>query len=138
MNLNEIGRCSVSLNEPICYDEYRRNVDLTEAGMRRAEELLGCGDLIAAENIATFTEWVRAEFPDVLVLTCLSISQLAVGITEYDEDRYVEKTKKYLERYEQAMRGNSAAFASRLDRGWVPPTLEDLETEEEAGKREGS
>jgi hypothetical protein len=27
------------------------------------------------------------------------------------------------------MRGNSAAFGSRLDRGWVPPTLEDLEAE---------
>jgi preprotein translocase subunit SecA len=37
-------------------DENRRNVDLTEAGMTRAEELLGCGDLIAAENIGTFTE----------------------------------------------------------------------------------
>ena len=25
LSLNEIGRCSVSLNEPICYDGYRRN-----------------------------------------------------------------------------------------------------------------
>ena len=33
------------------------------------------------------------------------------------------------DRYEQAMRGNSAAFGSRLDRGWVPPTLDDLEAE---------
>jgi len=37
-------------------DEYGRNVDLTEAGMTRAEELLGCDDLIAAENIPSFTE----------------------------------------------------------------------------------
>jgi len=37
-------------------DEYGRNVDLTEAGMTRAEELLGCDDLIAAENIVSFTE----------------------------------------------------------------------------------
>jgi preprotein translocase subunit SecA len=36
-------------------DEYGRNVDLTEAGMTRAEELLGCDDLIAAENITSFT-----------------------------------------------------------------------------------
>ena len=37
-------------------DEYVRNVDLTEAGLTRAEELLGCDDLIAAENIPSFTE----------------------------------------------------------------------------------
>ncbi len=42
---------------------------------------------------------------------------------------YVEKTKKYLRRYEEVMRGNSAAFGSRLDRGWVPPSLDDLEAE---------
>jgi hypothetical protein len=33
---------------------------------------------------------------------------------------------------EQAMQGNSAAFGSRLDRGWVPPTLEDVEAEQQA------
>ena len=43
---------------------------------------------------------------------------------------YVEKTKEYLDRYEQVMRGNSAAFGSRLDRGWVPPTLDDVSAEE--------
>ena len=30
------------------------------------------------------------------------------------------------------MNGNAAAFSTRLDRGWVPPTLEDVEAE--AGK----
>ena len=50
-------------------------------------------------------------------------------IPAHENVEYVEKTKKYLERYEQAMRGSSAAFGSRLDRGWVPPTLEDLEAE---------
>jgi preprotein translocase subunit SecA len=37
-------------------DEYGRNVDLTDAGMTRAEELLGCDNLIAAENVAAFSE----------------------------------------------------------------------------------
>jgi len=50
-------------------------------------------------------------------------------IPSHENSKYVEKTKEYLDRYEQAMRGNSAAFGSRLDRGWVPPTLEDLEAE---------
>ena len=30
------------------------------------------------------------------------------------------------------IKGNSAAFGSRLDRGWVPPTVDDLEAEEAA------
>lgn len=48
---------------------------------------------------------------------------------------YVERTKFYIDRYREAMHGSSAAFGSRLDRGWVPPTLEDVEAEEEEGTR---
>ena len=33
-------------------------------------------------------------------------------IPAHENDEYVEKTKNYLKRYEEAMRGNSAAFAS--------------------------
>ncbi|MDH3587813.1 MAG: cation:proton antiporter [Gammaproteobacteria bacterium] len=50
-------------------------------------------------------------------------------IPAHENVEYVEKTKKFLERYEQTMQGNSAAFGSRLDRGWVPPSLDDPETE---------
>ena len=49
-------------------------------------------------------------------------------IPAHENDEYVERTKEFLKRYEQAMQGNSAAFASRLDRGWVPPTLDDVES----------
>ncbi|NIW24185.1 MAG: potassium transporter [Gammaproteobacteria bacterium] len=51
------------------------------------------------------------------------------NVPAHENVAYVETTKKYLRRYEEAMRGNSAAFGSRLDRGWVPPSLEDLEAE---------
>ncbi len=51
------------------------------------------------------------------------------SIPAHENTEYVEKTKRFLERYQEAMRGNSAAFSSRLDRGWVPPTLEDVEAE---------
>jgi CPA2 family monovalent cation:H+ antiporter-2 len=53
-------------------------------------------------------------------------------IPAHENPEYVEKTRMYLDRYEQAMRGNSAAFGSRLDRGWVPPSLEDVEAEQAA------
>ena len=54
-------------------------------------------------------------------------------IPPHENPDYVSKSKEYLDRTEQMMRGNSAAFGSRIDRGWVPPTLEDLEVEEESG-----
>jgi preprotein translocase subunit SecA len=37
-------------------DEYGRAVDLTEAGLARASQLLGCGDLHAAGNLVHLTE----------------------------------------------------------------------------------
>jgi CPA2 family monovalent cation:H+ antiporter-2 len=52
-------------------------------------------------------------------------------IPAHENVEYVEKTKDFMDRYEQVMQGNSAAFGSRLDRGWVPPSLEDVEAEEE-------
>ena len=54
-----------------------------------------------------------------------------LDIPAHENAEYVEKAKTFLKRDEQAMRGSSAAFGSRLDRGWVPPTLDDLEAEAE-------
>jgi CPA2 family monovalent cation:H+ antiporter-2 len=51
------------------------------------------------------------------------------NIPAHENADYVSKSKEYIERFEQAMHGNSAAFGSRIDRGWVPPTLDDLEAE---------
>ncbi len=52
-------------------------------------------------------------------------------IPAHENPEYVKATRKYIARVEQAMRGNSEAFGSRLDRGWVPPSLGDVEAEEE-------
>jgi CPA2 family monovalent cation:H+ antiporter-2 len=59
-------------------------------------------------------------------------------VPPHENPVYVEKTRQFLARYEQAMKGNSAAFGSRLDRGWVPPTLEDVEAETAASESEAS
>jgi CPA2 family monovalent cation:H+ antiporter-2 len=48
---------------------------------------------------------------------------------------YVERSKAYIDRYRDAMLGSSGAFGSRLDRGWVPPTIADVEAEEEEAAR---
>ncbi|MCB1742534.1 MAG: hypothetical protein KDK91_19320, partial [Gammaproteobacteria bacterium] len=57
-------------------------------------------------------------------------------VPAHENTAYVERTKFYLARYEQLMRGNSAAFGSRLDRGWVPPTLHDVAKEQKTVERD--
>jgi CPA2 family monovalent cation:H+ antiporter-2 len=51
------------------------------------------------------------------------------NIPAHENAEYISKSKEYIDRVEQAMSGSSAAFGSRIDRGWVPPTLDDLEAE---------
>jgi CPA2 family monovalent cation:H+ antiporter-2 len=53
-------------------------------------------------------------------------------IPAHENEEYVRLTREFLDRYGEVMKGNAAAFGTRLDRGWVPPTLEDVEAE--AGK----
>ncbi len=53
-------------------------------------------------------------------------------IPAHENAEYVKRTKVYLDRYRDAMHGSAAAFGSRLDRGWVPPTLEDVQAETDA------
>lgn len=48
-------------------------------------------------------------------------------VPAHENEEYVRRTKEYLDRYTEAMKGNAAAFGSRLDRGWVPPTLDDVD-----------
>nr|HMB73812.1 cation:proton antiporter [Gammaproteobacteria bacterium] len=62
--------------------------------------------------------------------------QMLALASSYDPDvpvhlnkEYVRRTREYLDRYAAAMQGNAAAFGNRLDRGWVPPSAEDVETE---------
>ncbi len=48
-------------------DAQRRNAYLTEAGTNRAEELLGCGDLYAPDNLPSLTELNLALHAEVLM-----------------------------------------------------------------------
>ena len=58
-------------------------------------------------------------------------------IPVHENEAYIQRTKEFLERYEAAMQGSSAAFGSRLDRGWVPPSLEDVDAEAEGDTAAG-
>ena len=50
-------------------------------------------------------------------------------VPAHENEAYVERTKEFLQSHEDAMRGNASVFGVRNERGWVPPTLEDLEAE---------
>ena len=49
------------------------------------------------------------------------------SIPAHENEEYVRRTREYLDRYAEVMKGNAAAFSSRLDRGWVPPSLDDVD-----------
>ena len=51
------------------------------------------------------------------------------SVPAHENEEYVRRTREYLDRYAEVMQGNAAAFSSRLDRGWVPPSLDDVEAE---------
>ena len=51
-------------------------------------------------------------------------------IPAHENEEYVRRTREYLDRYAEAMKGHSDAFGTRIDRGWVPPSLDDVEAEE--------
>jgi CPA2 family monovalent cation:H+ antiporter-2 len=51
------------------------------------------------------------------------------SVPAHENEEYVRRTREYLDRYAEVMKGNAAVFGSRLDRGWVPPTLDDVDAE---------
>ena len=49
----------------------------------------------------------------------------------YENEPYVERTKVFMANVEDAMRCSSAIFGTRKERGWVPPSQDDVETVEQ-------
>jgi CPA2 family monovalent cation:H+ antiporter-2 len=108
-------------------DIIRETFDSSVRAGRSALEALGIHPYDAERQVRGFLLNDREQMYELA-------SVYDANIPAHENAEYVEKTKKFLERDEQAMRGNSAAFGSRLDRGWVPPTLDDVEAEEQAAE----
>ena len=108
-------------------DIIRETFDSSLRAGRSALEALGIHPYDAERQVRGFILNDREQMYELA-------SVYDANIPAHENAEYVEKTKKFLERDEQAMRGNSAAFGSRLDRGWVPPTLDDVEAEEQAAE----
>jgi CPA2 family monovalent cation:H+ antiporter-2 len=103
-------------------DIIRETFDSSLRAGRSALEALGVHPYDAERQVRGFVLNDRQQMYELA-------SVFDLDIPAHENAEYVKKAKLFLERDEQAMRGNSAAFGSRLDRGWVPPTLEDLEAE---------
>jgi hypothetical protein len=43
----------------------------------------------------------------------------------HENKAYVEQTKIILASHEDAMQDGTRSFSSRVERGWLPPTLDD-------------
>jgi CPA2 family monovalent cation:H+ antiporter-2 len=110
-------------------DVIRETFDSSVRAGRSALEALGVHPYDAERQIRGFLINDREHM--------LSLASLYdPGVPAHENAEFVTETRKYMARYEQAMRGTSEAFGSRLDRGWVPPSIDDLETEQEAaGKK---
>ena len=108
-------------------DIIRETFDSSLRAGRSALEALGIHPYDAERQIRGFVINDREQMENMASL-------YNPDVPPHENPEYVKETKKYLARYEQAMRGNSAAFGSRLDRGWVPPSLDDVEAEQDAAE----
>ena len=105
-----------------CRDIIRETFDSSIRAGRSALEALGVHPYDAERQVRGF---VLNDKQQMLALA----SSYDPEIPVHENKEYVERTREYLDRYADAMKGTSAQFATRLDRGWVPPSLDDIEAE---------
>ncbi|CAN0503138.1 unnamed protein product [Scytosiphon promiscuus] len=105
-------------------DIIRETFDSSVRAGRSALEALGFHPYDAERQVRNFVDGDRE-----------ALRQLAQvydpDIPIHQNEAYVARAKEISAEQEAFMRGKSKAFASRADRGWVPPTLSDVEAEAE-------
>ena len=56
-----------------------------------------------------------------------------IDVPAHENEDYVKRTREYIDQQERAMQLGSKAFSSRLERGWAPPTIDDVRAAEAGG-----
>lgn len=112
-------------------DIVRENFDSAVRAARSALEALGVHPYDAEQQTRGFVESDKA-----------AIRELAEvydpDVPVHENPAYVARARAMHAEQEAAMRGSSAIFGSRAARGWVPPTVRDVETAEtECRERDG-
>lgn len=105
-----------------CRDIIRDTFDSSVRAGRSALEALGVHPYDAERQVRGF---VLNDKEQMFALA----SSYDPDIPPHENEEYVRRSREFLDRDAEVMKGNSEAFGTRLDRGWVPPTLDDLEAE---------
>ena len=103
-------------------DIIRETFDSSLRAGRSALEALGVHPYDAERQVRGF---VINDAEQMLALA----SSYDPDIPAHENEEYVRRTREYIDRYAEAMKGQSDAFGTRIDRGWVPPSLDDVEQE---------
>lgn len=105
-----------------CRDIIRENFDGAVRAARSALEALGVHPFDAERKTRAFVDFDKA-----------SMRALAEvydpDIPVHENPAYVERTKEYMARQEDAVMGRTKTFGARDDRGWLPP-VEESQTSE--------
>jgi CPA2 family monovalent cation:H+ antiporter-2 len=104
-----------------CRDVIRENFDSAVRAGRSALEALGVHPFDAelqARGFVANDRWRLRELADLY----------DPAIPVHENEAYVAKARELLAGIEAALRGSSAAFGGRSDRGWVPPSTDDVDT----------
>ena len=104
-----------------CRDIIREHFDGAVRAARSALEALGVHPYDAELQTRGYVENDKAAIRELAGL-------YDPDIPVHENAAYVARTKEILATHVDAMEGNSSMFGSRSDRGWVPPTVDDVDT----------
>ncbi|MDV7142897.1 monovalent cation:proton antiporter-2 (CPA2) family protein [Tropicimonas sp. TH_r6] len=110
-----------------CRDIIRETFDSSVRAARSALEALGLHPFEAELRAKSFTQSDRKRLAE---LAEIYDPETPVHLNE----AYVARSKQASEEEREELSGKTRQFSNRASRGWVPPTLEDLEAEIEMGE----
>ena len=101
-----------------CRDIIREHFDSSVRAARSALEALGHHPYDAERQTRGYVENDKIAMRELADL-------YDPDVPVHENAAYVEMSKAFLASHEGAMQGSSKNFGSRIERGWIPPTLDD-------------
>ncbi len=104
-------------------DIIREHFDSAVRAARSALEALGTHPYEAELQVRGYVESDKAAIRELAGL-------YDPNVPAHENPAYVKRTREIIAEQEAVMRDGTRVFGSRIERGWVPPTLKDVETAE--------
>ena len=104
-----------------CRDIIRESFDSSVRAGRSALEAMGVHAFEAERKARSFVEVDKR-----MIASLASVYKPDIPVHENQE--YVKKVQEVREENEAILRGKDRLFSNRTDRGWTPPTREDVNT----------